>query len=528
MYHINDDGEAKPCRAKEPPSCKFYRGEDDSRHYETAEEAAAVSKKILEEKHGKIKNLKKNKYSFIEEFRRIEQEIDEAWEGVPNRFANYDIRGKVLGDSVSIDQFADLDMNNIDVTEEWHNYILEKRGKLLTVEECVEKSLSMYNLRYKDNLAEIAQDLYETQGERLDAKKLYDRTLMSMSAPDDLYTKDEDLEEAAESLGVENFTKLEKGDPMSYHYDFSGEVDGHKIYFSRNAKYKEFGGWIRRGTGERYVAVNTRSLMGAFRLKRMSGFDGFKHYVDPNTTTNVEMNVHTLNALAMAERGQRKMRNFKAQKKYFEQQERGSSARVWEDKKNPDQLHADMAKKNKMTGDFRKLEIDNDVKPEEFADFQEAYLEVKDKLPVIPGDRQPELRIRYLGRHNATGIYVPATNTVAVDVRDSSSFIHEMGHYYDIAVQNNASLKGEFSEVVDRYSKLLDSEEAKSKSSYYKTPTEVFARAFENYAHDRLGIDNRLLNVEKMNTRFDHAPFQKDPELKKKAYAMFDKLFEKK
>lgn len=46
MYHVNDKGEAKPCSAKTPENCDFYRGENDSRHYVDMDEARVGAEDI--------------------------------------------------------------------------------------------------------------------------------------------------------------------------------------------------------------------------------------------------------------------------------------------------------------------------------------------------------------------------------------------------------------------------------------------------------------------------------------------------
>ena len=151
-----------------------------------------------------------------------------------------------------------------------------------------------------------------------------------------------------------------------------------------------------------------------------------------------------------------------------------------------------------------------------------------DKLPPMAEDRKPELRLRKLGKHRATGVFFPHKNTIAVDIRDSSSFIHEYGHYIDLTVKNNQSLNNEFTSVTKEYSSALKMPDVmgEGKREYYTTPTEVHSRAFEMYAHERLGINNRLLNPDKFN-EFDYKPFKDNPELKEKTFAFFDKVFSK-
>src|SRR5699024_9355006 len=131
-------------------------------------------------------------------------------------------------------------------------------------------------------------------------------------------------------------------------------------------------------------------------------------------------------------------------------------ATAWQDKKNPDKVHAELARSTPMARDFAKVEIDNDVDPEQFRDFEAAWEDAKAKLPPIPAGREPSLRIRYLGKHKATGVFFPHANTIAVDVRDSSSFVHEYGHYVDLVTQDNASVGRGFRAVADSSSRTVE------------------------------------------------------------------------
>ena len=102
-----------------------------------------------------------------------------------------------------------------------------------------------------------------------------------------------------------------------------------------------------------------------------------------------------------------------------------------------------------------------------------------------------------------------------------------MGHYYDFMVKNNASLSKEFRGITKRYSHGLNKSKIPSgKLSYYMTPTEIFARGFEMYAHEKLGVNNRLVKPDNF-TRFDYEPFSSNSELKRDIYAFFDKTFGK-
>lgn len=155
---------------------------------------------------------------------------------------------------------------------------------------------------------------------------------------------------------------------------------------------------------------------------------------------------------------------------------------------------------------FRKCEIDTQTYSGEAFDYaafqklEKDWLNLCNKLPRTT--KQPELKFRRLGKHKATGLYVPALNILAVDVRDSSAFVHEYGHYLDFTSQKGTqlSLSLGFTPIVEQYSNNLKqlcleypslAKDIEKKWQYYTTPTEVFARGFELWVHFRI-VKNEL------------------------------------
>jgi hypothetical protein len=200
-----------------------------------------------------------------------------------------------------------------------------------------------------------------------------------------------------------------------------------------------------------------------------------------------------------------------------------SSARAFETKLTNNKEHLAAAKASKFNNLFKFVEMDDAVKldklPVDEANF--AYL-----MPMLPTPKDPELRanfrIRLLGRHKATGVYFVSwskidnsimLNDVTVDVRDTSSFLHEYGHSLDYTYKalgteyggskkwiytGSLSMDDEFKAIKRYYQEHL---EPTSKDDYYKTPTEIFARAFEVWfahnnvwsglQHDKVRIHNK-------------------------------------
>lgn len=62
-FHINEQGEVKPCNAQSPESCpvKDING-NKSKHYENKNEALENSQKLLKEKFGETKSMSKNNF----------------------------------------------------------------------------------------------------------------------------------------------------------------------------------------------------------------------------------------------------------------------------------------------------------------------------------------------------------------------------------------------------------------------------------------------------------------------------------
>ena len=166
---------------------------------------------------------------------------------------------------------------------------------------------------------------------------------------------------------------------------------------------------------------------------------------------------------------------------------------------------------------FRKCEIDTekyqgrDFDKQAFQAIEQDWLKLCNKLPH--SKQEPEFKMRKLGKHKATGLYYPYANILAVDVRSTNSFIHEYGHYLDFTYQENGETisvsNAAFKEVRYLYEEALNdlvvntqSFEAKAiekKWSYYTTPTEVFARAFELWVHFKIDSTTELTKNGKPN-----------------------------
>lgn len=272
----------------------------------------------------------------------------------------------------------------------------------------------------------------------------------------------------------------------------------------------------------RFSKASFRCLIGAERIRRATG----KNPLDLVATNPGEENIddyaslldETLKAQSFGER-------IRDQQKYVSET-KTSLASAWEDKKYPDQTHRELAENSiLLQAGFRKVEVDNDVAPKEFHDFEQAVIEAQKVLPKMPAGSAPAVRVRKLGKHKALGLYVPHVNTICVDVHDSGSFVHEYGHMLDFQ-SAESSMGNDFAEVIGGYRRAFVMDGSASRSAKYcQVPTEIWARAFELWSRERLGIDNRTVHPkETYESRFDYRPFREDPELKEKAFRVFDRL----
>lgn len=272
----------------------------------------------------------------------------------------------------------------------------------------------------------------------------------------------------------------------------------------------------------RFSKASFRCLIGAERIRRATG----KNPLDLVAVAPGEEKVgdyadlldETLKAQSFGER-------IRDQQKYVSET-KTSLASAWEDKKYPDQTHRELAENSiLLQAGFRKVEVDNDVDPKEFHDFEQAVIEAQKVLPKIPVGSAPAVRVRKLGKHRALGLYVPHVNTICVDVHDSGSFVHEYGHMLDFQ-SAESSMGDDFAEVIGGYRQALTIDSSASRSAgYYRVPTEIWARAFELWGRERLGIDNRTVHPkETYESRFDYRPFREDPGLKEGAFRVFDRL----
>lgn len=219
---------------------------------------------------------------------------------------------------------------------------------------------------------------------------------------------------------------------------------------------------------------------------------------------------------------------------------------------------------------FRKVEVDTQKYEGKEFDYslfkkvEEDFEAICNKLPHASA--QPELKFRKLGKHKAAGLYAPFLNILAVDVRNTESFIHEYGHYLDYKhgdkVSESYSLEDNFEHIITAYSnnfkiiskkkeddlltrlmkaskesipsvvsleeKRLSSELELVKQTvkmfdYFTTPTEIFARGFELWVYETITSNSSLLkNKEDYSNRIEYTSFNG---IKESLFAFFATIF---
>lgn len=466
-------------------------------------------------------------YSFLAEFEARQEQFDLDFEGYPKRFFTSNLRGSI---------------------RKYRGIQLWQEGRYSVREDYIDPGVE---------LDDYTERLSSDEDAHLQLRYFHHRTVAgrlfkSAASTSDNAMSDEDAEAMLHRLpdvdSVERINPdssllrgLSKKAQRGWIVETQGQ-EGHTAVLAitdgpdrdfRQAAFRRSPPPLK--SGQVFTQTDLRSLAGNERIQRKTGYDlltslshtdGSKDLEAINTGSKIEV----LQAVAAMEDSQTEGRNFLAQKKHV-RESTGRVATVWTDKKSPDQTHRQMMETTSLAasngGDFRSVEIDNDVDPDMYADFESAYNEIAHRLPRLSAARRPEIRIRKLGKHGSAtsevnGLFNPARNAVAVDVSTSESFIHEMGHHYDLVAKNNASLSADFKSVTRAYSRSLDEDDV-SHREYLTTPTEVMARGFERYAVERLGVRNRLVNPSKFD-RSDYEPFN-DPQLKDETFAFFDKLF---
>ncbi|MDT2909291.1 LPD1 domain-containing protein [Lactococcus lactis] len=189
---------------------------------------------------------------------------------------------------------------------------------------------------------------------------------------------------------------------------------------------------------------------------------------------------------------------------------------------------------------FRFVEYDESIDVNKMSKLEDEWKYFSKVLPKPKNKQIAELRFRYLGHHNTSefrvsGLFFPYFNTIALDPREVNdgalgtiSFVHEYGHFLDYNHTQNEplSLSEGFSSILDYYQRKYDKMSIMpTKASYFKTPTEVFARSFEVY-FDQFNNVKSSFNKSELKSAEYIPLLEIVPEINKYFNMLFPNLFE--
>lgn len=519
-YHINPET-MRPniCRAKRPEACPYYDEETGTPapHFDDKPTARKYVEKVMSEEEGDLKTLQREEkinYSFMKKFEELEEEFEEF----PKKFMNNDLRRS--GKQILL-------------------YPEEKEEKVEDVMKVLGEDFP--ELTDYDVLRDATLRKFTT---RRAVSRQIPSLITAITTPKEAEVPEEELEKVIEELGVYDVQRFEdSGVSPKFGTVYTGKID---YLHEGNGKTETKTLFISEGSVGNHVMSNRY-----FRnpnIQKELGLKGYSTWLDRRSVVGLgKINRHSeINPLhptatphlrfekivRRLEEKQERGREFEQQKKHVHST-RGTIATAFTDKKHPDKTRQKMMKETRLNSVFRQVEIDNDVDPKEFKDFEDDYFDVLPYLPKVKEGFEPTLRIRKLGKHSSQsfkvhGLFSALDNTIAIDLREggTSSLIHESFHHWDLISKGSVSLSDEFRELSKSYSNSIKiPTQLESKRDYYMTPTEQLARMGEVYIHHKAKMENKLINPEKFEG-FDYAPIFENHTLKRQIYEFFDKHLE--
>lgn len=184
-------------------------------------------------------------------------------------------------------------------------------------------------------------------------------------------------------------------------------------------------------------------------------------------------------------------------------------ARAYQTKKNIPKHVVHKMKSSELNTYFGFIEFDEDVDLNLVDSITEEFKKLNQNIFNGYMNKNVALRFRKLGKHHATGLYYPSIDTMVVDFRHPTSFIHEYFHMLDDML-GDLSMKCEFDQVALQYQQLLISSVEKERKdgkeilpkkgkynlNYFLRKCEIFARCGEIHLFRNLHIVSSLLKPE--------------------------------
>lgn len=199
-----------------------------------------------------------------------------------------------------------------------------------------------------------------------------------------------------------------------------------------------------------------------------------------------------------------------------------SHAKVWQLKKNIPEKTLSRMRNNVFLERYSSVELDADVDLQKFSEIEKEFRRfmILITIPKYKGS----FRIRKLGNYRADGLHFPYHRATCIDLDGIDAYGHELAHQLDYSFQGNGERLSDqfrFLKVYDQYESSVQKAihrlpkdhpfrtqwygKTKYNRQYYLRPTEVFARSYELYLHEILGIRSSFLQE-----TYDHAVYPKD------------------
>lgn len=185
----------------------------------------------------------------------------------------------------------------------------------------------------------------------------------------------------------------------------------------------------------------------------------------------------------------------------------GTIAGAFDDKIVVSRRVADLADRSPLNALFGHVEYDEDIDLTKIHQMEQEIITAMRHLPQSGRDLTA-LRVRKLGRYrgNTMGVYSPARTAIALDdgkatrngYSGMSSFLHEWAHHLDhtsiggTQLSMGAGFRPMLTAVIDDIDMRRD-QYSRDFRDYLKTPTEAFARCFEYWASEIVGVESSLL-----------------------------------
>lgn len=216
----------------------------------------------------------------------------------------------------------------------------------------------------------------------------------------------------------------------------------------------------------------------------------------------MEMFVHLFRIIA------EEKHSLKQQEDYYYELETSTHAKSYQLKKSiPGKILREM--ENSLFNEyFGFVEFDEQTDIEKEKEIAFEFKALKDTYLQSIDASQNAIRFRKLGNHRAGGLYYPSIKCLCVDIHCPQSLVHEFGHLIDYSLGGLSSLN-DFRKVKTMYIDFLynkmyqdstfnDAMKKKGKYNlkYYSLPTEIFARSFELYISQVLGVHNSIVPVD--------------------------------